>query len=464
MERTLILPKFALYSQTADKMNNTIKIKRGLDIPIGGAASTKLTVDSSTSLFAIEPDDYPGYTWKVCVKAGDKLQIGSSLLYAKEDESLRLTSPVAGDVKEIRRGERRKIEFISIEKSGDQSQISIKTDNDAENVLAALKTSGLFAYIRQRPFDIVASPLDRPRDIFVTGFDSAPLAPELLIDEVKQDVDNGLRVLAMLTDGDIYLSLRKGTEFTTNYAKVYYFDGPHPSGNVGTQIAAIKPVNKGETVWTTDIVTVSRIGKLIYRGIIDYKTIVALTGDEVKDPHLIETTVGASLKSMLKGQLKTEGKSVRIISGNVLTGIREHDDDTGFLRFPYRQITVIEEGDNADEFMGWASLDPGKFSVKRSFPAFLKGLNKPFKFDARVKGGRRAMIMSGEYDKVFPMDIYPEYLIKAIMAKDIDRMEKLGIYEVAPEDFALPEFVDTSKLELQKIVREGLEYLRKETV
>ena len=198
---------------------------------------------------------------------------------------------------------------------------------------------------------------------------------------------------------------------------------------------------------------------LCEKGIIDFHTVVALTGPCVSDPHLVRTLVGASVSTLLSGNLNRQD-DIRIISGNVLTGQRI--DKEGFLHFPYRQITVIEEGAHADEFMGWASLNPAKYSVKRSFPAFLRGLSKPFDFDARIKGGHRAMILSGEYDKVFPFDIYPEYLIKAIMAGDIDKMEKLGIYEVAPEDFALPEFVDTSKIELQKIVREGLDNLRKE--
>ena len=237
------------------------------------------------------------------------------------------------------------------------------------------------------------------------------------------------------------------------------FEGPHPAGNVGTQIAEIAPVNKGEVVWTLDASTAARIGRLCEKGLPDYTTTVALTGPEVASPHLIRTMIGASISTLVDGELKRED-DIRIISGNVLTGVKVEKD--GFLHFPYRQITVIEEGAHADEFMGWASLDPGKYSVKHTFPAFLRGLSKPFDFDARIKGGHRAMILSGEYDKVFPFDIYPEYLLKAIMAGDIDRMEKLGIYEVAPEDFALPEFVDTSKIELQKIVREGLDNLRKE--
>lgn len=441
-------------------MSEVIKIKKGLDIPIGGKASSTVIADTLTEVFAITPDDFGGYTWKACVKEGEDVEIGTPLLYSKEDDTLNLVSPISGKVKEICRGERRKIEYISIERADTQKQIEFNFD-ESDEVQKKLKKSGLFAFIRQRPFDIVASTKDTPRDIFVTAFDSAPLA----LENISYDptyLEAGLKALKALTSGKVYLSVRKGSKLTSSSAEIYEFEGPHPAGNVGTQIAAIKPVNKGETVWTTDISTVSRIGEFMESGKLNFKTNVALTGDELKDPHIVETTIGASVHTLLEGQLKQSQEKIRVISGNVLTGIKVNEN-TGFLRFPYRQLTVIAEGDNADEFMGWASINPGKYSVKRSFPSFLRGSRNPFKFDARIKGGHRAMIMSGEYDKVFPMDIYPEFLIKAIIAKDIEKMEKLGIYEIAPEDFALPEFVDTSKIELQKIVREGLDYLRKET-
>lgn len=443
-------------------MSKIIKIKKGLDIPLEGAASDRTTVDDRSVLFGITPDDFPGYTWKAAVKAGDMVAAGDALLYAKEDERLCLTSPVAGKVAEIHRGERRKIEYVSVEKGERQESRDFGKASDKNARMDALMRSGLFAMMRQRPFDIVPFVGVTPRDIFVTAFDTAPLAPEMAGGEENRWLEAGLKALAAFTSGKVYLSVRAGSGITSSVAEVYEFEGPHPAGNVGTQIAAIKPVNKGETVWTLDAVTASRIGRLMETGKVDYCARVALTGPDMKDPHIVETTVGASLATLLDGQLDGQ-KTIRLISGNVLTGVRVQTAN-GFLRYPYRQITAIDEGNDADEFMGWASLDPKKYSVKRTFPAFLRGLSKPFNFDARVKGGHRAMILSGEYDKVFPMDIYPEYLIKAIMAKDIERMEQLGIYEVAPEDFALPEFVDTSKIELQKVVRDGLDYLRKETL
>lgn len=443
-------------------MSKIIKIKKGLDIPLEGAASDRTTVDDRSVLFGITPDDFPGYTWKAAVKAGDMVAAGDALLYAKEDERLCLTSPVAGKVAEIHRGERRKIEYVSVEKGERQESRDFGKATDKNARMDALMRSGLFAMMRQRPFDIVPFVGVTPRDIFVTAFDTAPLATEMTGGEERRWLETGLKALAAFTSGKVYLSVRAGSGITSSVAEVYEFEGPHPAGNVGTQIAAIKPVNKGETVWTLDAVTASRIGRLMETGKVDYSARVALTGPDMKDPHIVETTVGASLATLLDGQLDGQ-KTIRLISGNVLTGVRVQTAN-GFLRYPYRQVTAIDEGNDADEFMGWASLDPKKYSVKRTFPAFLRGLSKPFNFDARVKGGHRAMILSGEYDKVFPMDIYPEYLIKAIMAKDIERMEQLGIYEVAPEDFALPEFVDTSKIELQKVVRDGLDYLRKETL
>lgn len=444
-------------------MSKEIKIKKGLDIPLEGTASDRITVDTLTDLFAIVPDDYPGYTWKCAVKPGDDVKAGEQLLYAKEDADLRLASPVSGTVMEVHRGERRRIEYVSVKSNGNSDQYDFVKPATKEQQYTALKRCGLFAMMRQRPFDIVPMLHTAPRDIFVTAFDSAPLAKPILTDEMKPWLEKGLEALSQFTSGKVYLSVRKESGITSSAAEVYEFSGPHPAGNAGTQIAAIKPVNKGETVWTLDAATAARIGRFLSEGVLDYTASVALTGSDMRDPHIVKTHIGACLSTLLKGEIKDTGSNVRIISGNVLTGAKANIDN-GFLRWPYRQITAIDEGDTADEFMGWASVNPKKFSVKRSFPAFFTGLKKPFSFDARIKGGHRAFIMSNEFDKVFPMDIYPEYLLKAIMAEDIEKMEQLGIYEVAPEDFALAEFVDTSKQELQKIVRNGLDYMLKETV
>lgn len=444
-------------------MGKTFKIKKGFNIPIAGAPSATVTDATSIQYYALIPSDFPGYTWKCAVKPGDSVLAGDAVMYAKECTEVKLAAPVSGTIEEIKRGDRRKILYVSIRK-GDATLQSRKFDTKlpAETLL---KESGLFATLRQRPYDVVPDCTQQPRDIFVTAFDTAPLAPNLEATPLLSYLVGGLKGLKKLTSGKVYLSVPEGSPLVSvvgDAAEVNEFSGPHPAGNVGTQIAAIAPVNKGETVWTADIVSVCRFGKLLAEGVADYSCEVAITGPEVKNPEMVSTYAGAKISELLAGRLSTE-QGVRIISGNVLTGVKE-DKENGFLHFPWRQISVIEEGDKADEFMGWASLNPKKFSVCRTFPAFLRGFSKPFDFDSRIKGGHRAMIMSGEYDKVFPMDIYPEFLIKAILAKNIEKMEERGIYEVAPEDFALPEFVDSSKLELQKIIREGLDYLRSETM
>ncbi len=436
-------------------MAREINIKKGLDIPLEGKAEGK-PEPIKANLIGICPDDFPGYTWKCDVKPGDTIAKGSPLFHAKEAESIKLVSPAGGTVEEIRRGERRKILAVTV-RVGEDTNNTI----GAEGLIEKLKLSGLWAMMRQRPYDVVPTEGANPRDIFVTAFDSSPLAGNVIPTHIAEYLEPGLEALKSLTKGTVYLAVRPGQGLRTKAATVLDMIGPHPAGNPSVQIAAVAPVNKGETIWTIDAGTVARIGMLVKKGYCDYRAELAITGPAAIKPKKVVTEIGASLKEILKGELN-EDKTLRVISGNVLTGIKVNPE-TDFLRYPYRQITIIEEGDNADEFMGWASMNPKKFSIKRTFPAFLRGLEKPFNFDARIKGGHRAMILSGELDKVFPFDIYPEYLIKAMIAGDFDKMEKLGIYEVAPEDFALPEFVDTSKQELQKLTRESLERLRKDS-
>lgn len=436
-------------------MGREINIKKGLDIPLEGKAEGK-PESVKANLVGICPDDYPGFTWKCDVKPGETVAKGAPLFHAKEAESVKLVSPTAGTVEEVRRGERRKILAVSIRCGEDTTAASPEGTLEEK-----MQLSGFWAMMRQRPYDVVPTPGIAPRDIFVTAFDSSPLAGNVIPTHIAEYLEPGLEALKTLTKGTVYLAVRPGQGIRSKAAAILDMTGPHPAGNPSVQIAAVAPVNKGETVWTIDAGTAARIGMMIKKGVCDYRAEVAITGPEAVKPKKVVTEIGVSLKQLLEGELK-EDKSLRVISGNVLTGTKVNPED-GFLRYPYRQVTIIEEGDHADEFMGWASLSPKKYSIKRTFPAFLRGLEKPFRFDARIKGGHRAMILSGELDKVFPMDIYPEYLIKAMIAGDYDRMEKLGIYEVAPEDFALPEFVDTSKQELQKLTRESLEKLRKDS-
>lgn len=441
-------------------MAKTVKIKRGLNIPLEGRASGRLET-IMPKVVGLTPDDFPGHIWKNAVKEGDEISSGTALLHDKAGGRIKIVSPVSGRVKEIRRGERRKIIAVVVEASENSvPQLSFDLSLEPEKIRETLLASGLWALMRQRPFDIVPDADCNIRDIFITAFDSSPLAPVLFDSSTIPFIEKGLEVLQKLSGKKPFISTPAAAPHEFDNGENIIVEGPHPAGNVGVQIAAVKPVNKGETVLAFDVSVAFRIGKLYTDGVISWKTHVALTGPEMPDPHVVQTLIGAEIKEIIPRPL-LEKKGLRIISGNVLTGIKINPAD-GFLHYPYRQITAIAEGDDADEFMGWASMSGNKYSTKRTFPAFLKGLSKPFPFDARIKGGRRAMILSGEFDKVFPFDIYPEYLLRAIHNGDIDRMEKLGIYEVAPEDFALPEFVDTSKHELQRMVRDALDNLRQE--
>lgn len=443
-------------------MSRKLKIRKGLDIKMAGGVDDLAAVDAPQSAsYAIIPDDFIGFVAKPAVKEGDKVSAGAPLLYDKRDEALKLVSPVTGTVEAIVRGERRKILRVVVKPDGGNDRlthaVSVKDEAEARNLL---KNSGLWAMMRQRPYDIVPNPDAVPRDIFVTAIDSAPLSvsPAAYYSD-KATLEAAVALLSKMTRGKIYVGRRAdGLLADISGAEMVDVEGPHPSGNAGVLLVNISPVNKGETVWTLDLATLWRIGRLLLTGSVDFTDYVALTGSEVKAPKVMRTVIGAAIASLTDGQLVPATHHQRIISGNVLTGVTVGTD--GYLRYPYRQITVIPEGDDVDEFMGWASLSPRKMSQSRTFPG--KFLGRMFRPDARLLGGRRALIMSGEYDRYMPMDIMAEYLLKAIIGRDIEKMEKLGIYEVAPEDFALGEYADTSKTEAQKIVREGLDYLRKE--
>lgn len=445
-------------------MSRKLTIRKGLDIKMAGGLSDFVASDAPRSAsYAIIPDDFHGFVPKPAVKEGDRVSAGAPLLFDKRDAEVKLVSPVAGTVEAVVRGERRKIMRVVVVPDRQASSDAVKFEtvvNDKASARRLLKNSGLWAMMRQRPYDIVPDSDADPRDIFVTAMDTAPLAasPAEYYND-RPTLEAAVALLAMITDGKIYIGRRgNGDVADIKGAEMVDIEGPHPSGNAGVMIANIAPVNKGETVWTLDLATLWRIGRLMLTGSVDFTDYVALTGSEVKSPKVYRTLIGATIASLTDGQLLPPAHHQRIISGNVLTGIKVAPD--GYLHYPYRQITVIPEGDDVDEFMGWASVSPRKMSQSRTFPG--KFLHKLFRPDARLLGGRRAFIMSGEYDRYMPMDIMPEYLLKAILGRDIEKMEKLGIYEVAPEDFALGEYADTSKIEAQKIVREGLDYLRKE--
>lgn len=464
----MILRIFAeniLNSYNQCHMSIKLNIKKGLDLKIAGAITTPSSPETvNPTEVSVCPDDFPGLILKPEKKEGEPVSAGEPLLRDKLNPMIKIAAPVSGILKEIVRGERRKILRVVVAAGPQIESVkkSVPPQDTADSIIESLAGSGLWAMMRQRPYGIVPKTDITPRDIFVTALDTSPLAPDFgfILENQTDGLKKGVEILKKLTSGKVYVGRYAGSAVSDiPGAEMVDITGPHPAGNAGTMIANIAPVNKGETVWTLDGITLARIGRFFLTGNADFSTIVAVTGSEVKKPGYVKTIVGAPVSELLKGNVVDDNRTHRIISGNVLTGIAVGHD--GFLRYPYTQVTVIPEGDDVDEFMGWASLSPSKMSVSRSFPGhFLKKIFKP---DARLQGGRRAMIMSGEYDEVIPMDILGEYLIKAILSRDIDRMEQLGIYEVVPEDFALAEYVDTSKLELQHIVAEGLEYMRKET-
>ena len=449
-------------------MERLYKIRKGLDLNLKGEAAMKMQPLELAETYAISPTDFTGVVPRLSVKEGEHVQAGDALFIDKATERIKFVSPVSGEVVAIVRGERRKLLDIVIKADKQQSYKEFgAVDADAmngEDVLNLLLESGLFAFFMQRPYDVVASPADKPKAIFVSAFSKMPLAADFsfVVKGHEGAFKSGLNLLSKLAK--VHLGIcpeQEGASFIpTKNVEVSVFSGPNPAGNVGVQINHVSPVNKGEVVWTLDPNVVVMIGHLLETGHVDLTRRVAVAGSLVSAPQYVETKIGTPLKHVLKGLADVSNAHARIINGNPLTGRKATMDD--FVGGHTSEITVIPEGDNVDEMLGWILPRTNDFSVSRSYFSWLFGKNKEYALDARVKGGERHMIMSGEYDKVLPMDIYAEYLIKAIIAGDIDRMEQLGIYEVAPEDFAVAEFVDSSKLELQHIVRQGLDMLRKE--
>ena len=445
-------------------MANVIKLRKGLDITLKGKAEEKKIHLKSNGKFALVPDDFEGMTPKVVVKEGDKVKAGDALFINKQYPEVKFASPVSGTVREVVRGERRKVLCVRVDADEKQEYVDFgKKDIDkltGEQVVNALLEAGIFGYINQLPYAVSTNPGVQPKAIFVSALRDKPLACDFEYEVEGQLADFQTGITALSKIAKTYLGVGVGSKLEgVKDAEVNVFDGKCPAGNVGVQVNNIDPVNKGEVVWTIgDPTVVLFIGRLLNTGKVDLRRTVALCGSEIKNPAHVDMLVGEELSTLLSNSYDAS-KSVRIINGNVLTGKPTTKD--GFLGAHTSEITVIPEGNDADEMLGWILPRFKQFSVNRSYFSWLCG-KKQYALDARVKGGERHMIMSGEYDKVLPMDIYGEYLIKAIIAGDIDRQEALGIYEVSPEDFALAEFVDSSKLELQRIVREGLNILRKE--
>ncbi len=445
-------------------MANVIKLCKGLDIHLQGQAQEKKIQLKSNGRYALVPDDFEGVTPKVVVKEGDTVKAGEALFVNKQFPEVKFASPVSGKVVAVERGERRKVLCVKVEADAQQSFVDYGKKDvsslDGKAVMEALLAAGLFGYINQLPYAVSTNPSVMPKAIFVSALRDKPLACnfEYEVKGQEQDFQTGLTALSKIAK--TYLGVGEGSALTNmKDAEVNVFVGKCPAGNVGVQVNHVDPVNKGEVVWTIgDPTVVLFIGRLFNTGKVNLTRTVALCGSEVKAPAYVDMLVGEELSTLLSNSYDAS-KRVRIINGNVLTG--KPTTKEGFLGAHSSEITVIPEGDDTDEMLGWIMPRLKQFSVSRSYFSWLCG-KKEYALDARVKGGERHIIMSGEYDKVLPMDIYGEYLIKAIISGDIDRQEALGIYEVAPEDFALAEFVDSSKLELQRIVREGLNVLRKE--
>ena len=450
-------------------MSKIIKLKKGLDINLQGKAAESLVELPLAAEYAVSPLDFENVTPKLLVKVGDKGKAGEPLFFDKNNPRVLFTSPVSGTVSAVNRGEKRKILNVTVAADAQQESAEFALLDlqkaTREEVIETLLKSGLWTMILQRPYGIVANPADEPKAIFVSAFDSAPLAADMnfALKGEKENLQKGLEVLSKLSNGKVHLSVKakaEGEMTSLKGAEIHTFEGKHPVGCVGVQIHHIDPIAKGDIAWTVAIQDVAAIGRLFSTGKVDLHKVVALTGSEVENPQYYRIISGAPVASVVAGNIKAqaEGDTVRIISGNVLTGKKVAAD--GFISATSTQITVIPEGDKY-EMLGWIAPRFNKFSVSRSYFSWLCP-KKEYKLDTNLNGGVRAFVVTGLFEEYLPMDIYPMYLFKAIIANDIDKMENLGIYEIVEEDVALCEFVDPSKTEIQQLVRDGINLMIKE--
>lgn len=448
-------------------MSNIIKIKRGVDIKLVGKAEQVYTNANSPKTYALKPTDFFGAKAKLAVREGDTVKAGDPLFYSKEREAIKFCSPVSGEVVEVVRGEKRRLLEIRVLADAETAYADFGAADpqtlEREAIIEKMLAAGVWPMVLQRPYNIVANPERTPSNIFISCFDTAPLAADtdFTVHGMEKEFQAGVNALAKLTSGKVHLGLDGKTNQSsvfTNCENVvkHAFSGSHPAGNVGTHIHAIAPINKGEVVWTVDPQNVIIIGRLFLSGKFDAAKNIAICGSEVKAPKYVKTVIGAQVEPYLHDNVK-DG-NVRVISGDVLTGTQIAAN--GFLGFYSNEISVLPEGDQ-DEFFGWIAPGLDKFSISRAMFSWMMP-NKKYALDTGMHGEERAFVVTGEYEKVFPFDIYPVQLLKSIMVRDIEAMENLGIYEVVPEDFALCEVVCTSKIPVQQTVQEGMDLMLKE--
>jgi len=446
-----------------------ITVKKGLDIKMKGVPNKIIAEGNLSKSFALKPTDFPNLTPKLLVKEGDAVKCGSPIFCDKYNDVVVFVSPASGVVDKIIRGEKRRILAVTISSDGKFTQLNTKAKDFSKLDRAELKTdllkSGLWPFLRMRPIDIIARPEDTPKSIFISSFDTNPLSPDydFIMHNKSAEFNAGLELLNMLTDGSVHLQIRKNSDevfFNAKNVKTHLVKGPHPSGNVGVQMHEIDPINKGEVVWYINPQDVMILGRYSLTGAYDANKVISIGGENVKSPKYVKTISGSSIESILEGAEIKENS--RLISGNPLTGLKVEEDN--YLGFYHHQLTVLPEGDEYKFFLseGWLSLGFNRFSASKSYPTWLMPKSKTYQFDTNLNGEERSFVVSGQYEKVFPFDIYPVQLIKSIITNDIEKMENLGIYEVSPEDFALCEFVCTSKINVQEIVRNGLDLVYKE--
>ena len=447
-------------------MSQDIRIKKGLNIKLVGDAKQTTTSVAQSKVYAVQPADFHGITPKILAKEGTKVKAGEALFYSKSDERILFPSPVSGTVTEIDRGARRRVLAIKIEADAKQSHKNFGkqkvADLDEAGVKNHLLAAGCWPFIKQRPYDIVANPNVAPKAIFISAYASAPLAADYsyTLQGKEEELQTAITAISKLTKGKVHVSAgaNQQTPFDSiNGIELHKVSGPHPSGNVGTQIAKIDPINKGEVVWVITPQDLVVIGELFLTGKLNLTRTIAVTGSKITEPQYVSAIAGATVADVVASNIDED--NARIISGNVLSGTQVDAD--GFLGYYDNQITAIPEGDDYD-FFGWNRPIFDKISTSRALTFSWLLPKKKFDLNTNTNGEHRAFVVTGSYEEVFPLDIYPLQLLKAFMVKDLDEMEALGGYEVAPEDFALTEFICVSKQPHQQIIREGLDLMKEE--